>query len=259
MKRFFYLLVAMCAMAFVGCSDDDDNGGEDNSKSKIVIEVSGEENVAIFIHTSKPGEIITVDWGDGNVEKYKSAEEIEEDYSGHLEFSDYPLKIFYKYANKTKHTITVEGENIVQFACGEGVFSLDITCKSLLYLDCQGENLTTLDLTKCPALMGLHCPENNLTTLNVSKCTALEVIWCYDNNLSSLDVSKCTALMTLNCSNNNLGVSALNKIYKDLPKAPQSNNDGSGCIGCIDASYNPGYEASNKQIAIDKGWEFWGN
>lgn len=245
MKRFFYLLVAMCAMAFVGCSDDDDdNGGEDNSKSKIVMEVSGEERVEISINTSKPGEIVKIDWGDGNVKEYKSDEEIEEGYSGHLDFSDYPFYIFYEYANKDIHTITIEGENIVRLGCWGGLSSLNVTCKSLIYLDCEQNNLTTLDLTKCPALMGLHCPNNKLTTLNISKCTALEVIWCYDNNLSSLDVSGCTALMELSCSDNNLNVSALNKIYGDLPHD----------IGTIWAYNNPGYEASNKQIAIDKGW-----
>lgn len=307
----------MCAMAFVGCSDDDDNdGGEDNSKSKIVMEAF--DSISWFrLGTSKPGEIVKIDWGDGStVEEYKTDEKIsigEEDFKGYEEYGYYLLEIKHDYANKSKRTITIESEGIIHFDCwSDDVSFLDVTrCTSLCYLACSEGSLTSLDLTKCPSLLYLNCDENNLTTLDLTKCTnlvkimcsknnftsldfskctalatfycddnynlnsinasgctvldeidiygvdnltsinasgctALEYIWCSGNKLTFLDVSGCTALIKLTCDNNKLNVSALNKIYEDLPRIN----------GSIWAYNNPGYAASNKQIAINKGWTF---
>ncbi|MCI8464392.1 MAG: hypothetical protein HFI63_00800 [Lachnospiraceae bacterium] len=75
---------------------------------------------------------------------------------------------------------------------------------ALTSLDCYGNNLTTLDLSKNTALTVLICGNNNLTTLDVSKSTALTDLQCYRNNLTTLDVSKNTALTVLSCGNNNL-------------------------------------------------------
>ena len=71
-------------------------------------------------------------------------------------------------------------------------------------IDCRGNNLTQLDVSKNTALEDLLCSENNLTQLDVSKNTALEVLYCSENNLTQLDVSKNTELEHLDCSENNL-------------------------------------------------------
>ena len=71
-------------------------------------------------------------------------------------------------------------------------------------IDCRGNNLTQLDVSKNTALEDLLCSENNLTQLDVSKNTALEYLDCSENNLTQLDVSKNTALKHLDCSENNL-------------------------------------------------------
>ena len=54
------------------------------------------------------------------------------------------------------------------------------------------------------ALEYLDCWGNQLTSLDVSKNTALEYLYCGDNQLTSLDVSKNTALTTLDCAKNPL-------------------------------------------------------
>ena len=71
-------------------------------------------------------------------------------------------------------------------------------------IDCRGNNLTQLDVSKNTALEDLLCSENNLTQLDVSKNTALEVLYCSENNLTQLDVSKNTVLAKLSCQQNNL-------------------------------------------------------
>ena len=75
---------------------------------------------------------------------------------------------------------------------------------ALTALYCNGNQLTSLDVSKNTALTLLYCDNNQLTTLDVSKNTALTTLYCYSNQLTSLDVSKNTALKTLRCENNQL-------------------------------------------------------
>ena len=75
---------------------------------------------------------------------------------------------------------------------------------SLDYLDCCGNQLTALDVSKNTSLKILNCIYNQLTTLDVNKNTALNKLWCGDNPLTTLDVSKNTALIDLYCGCNQL-------------------------------------------------------
>ena len=71
-------------------------------------------------------------------------------------------------------------------------------------IDCSGNNLTQLDVSKNTALEDLDCSENNLTQLDVSKNIYLRGLACFENNLTQLDVSKNTVLEELACQQNNL-------------------------------------------------------
>ena len=71
-------------------------------------------------------------------------------------------------------------------------------------LECYGNQLTSLDVSKNTALTFLSCGSNQLTSLDVSKNTALTSLSCYSNQLTSLDVSKNTALTSLGCQSNQL-------------------------------------------------------
>ena len=71
-------------------------------------------------------------------------------------------------------------------------------------IDCRGNNLTQLDVSKNTALEDLLCSENNLTQLDVSKNIYLLGLDCSENNLTQLDVSKNTVLAKLSCQQNNL-------------------------------------------------------
>ena len=82
---------------------------------------------------------------------------------------------------------------------------------ALKKLWCNGNQLTTLDVSKNMALTELTCSDNKLTTLDMSKNTALATLYCYDNQLTTLDVSKNTALYRLNCTNNQLTILDVSK------------------------------------------------
>jgi len=75
---------------------------------------------------------------------------------------------------------------------------------ALTSLRCNGNQLTSLDLSNNTALTNLVCRNNQLTSLDVSQNTALTSLLCDDNQLTSLDVSQNTALTRLECGYNQL-------------------------------------------------------
>ena len=75
---------------------------------------------------------------------------------------------------------------------------------ALTMLDCEDNELTTLDISKNTALVKLYCSMNYLTSLDITNNVALKCLSCYDNELTSLDVSKNTALTFLDCEENKI-------------------------------------------------------
>lgn len=71
-------------------------------------------------------------------------------------------------------------------------------------LNCAGNHLTSLDVSKSVALKWLLCQENVLTSLDLSQNHALELLNCSDNHLDSLVVTNYPTLRWLYCNNNQL-------------------------------------------------------
>ena len=96
--------------------------------------------------------------------------------------------------------------NLVKLDCDQNnLSSLDVSQNpALKYLYCEQNNLSSLDVSSNSALKYLHCTQNNLSSLDVSQNPALEYLLCAQNKLTSLDVSKNEALKLLNCKNNQL-------------------------------------------------------
>ena len=55
--------------------------------------------------------------------------------------------------------------------------------KELIYLYCDNNKLTTLDVSACTKLQALLCNQNNLTSLNVSGCSDLYWFYIYQNQI----------------------------------------------------------------------------
>ncbi len=88
---------------------------------------------------------------------------------------------------------------------GNLLTSLDLSGnKELRELNCYKNQLTHLDVSKCTKLTTLHCGENELTQLDVSNNKALKELYCDCNRLTELNVSKNTKLEWMGCSNNQL-------------------------------------------------------
>jgi len=90
---------------------------------------------------------------------------------------------------------------------GNQLTSLDVSTNTTLdSLNFGANQLTSLDVSQNTALTFLHCGLNNLTSLDVSTNTALTFLNCGYNQLTSLDVSTNTALTALGCELNNLTI-----------------------------------------------------
>ncbi len=74
----------------------------------------------------------------------------------------------------------------------------------LTELDCDANQLTSLDVSNNTALTSLMCYDNQLTSLDVSGATDLTTLRCEVNQLTSLDVTNNTDLFGLGFSNNQL-------------------------------------------------------
>jgi hypothetical protein len=94
-------------------------------------------------------------------------------------------------------TLNIQSQNIADLT--------GIECfTALTWLNCWGNQLTSLDVSQNTALTYLSCRVNQLTSLNVSGATALTYLGCNANQLTSLNVSQNTALTTLGCAGNQL-------------------------------------------------------
>lgn len=83
---------------------------------------------------------------------------------------------------------------------------------SLKELQCEKNQLTSLNLSGLSNLVTLYCADNQLTSLNFDGLTGLEYLDCGYNLLTSLDVSQLTSLKTLNCYSNQLATLDVSKL-----------------------------------------------
>ena len=237
MKKLLYLLmVALCATMFTACSDDDDKDpmNEEEGGEGVITMVTEGDYIDVLVFSFNEGDIITIDWGDGTIQEYKTV------LYKYYDEEEYPETIRYgtdesehEYSNDNPHTITIKG-NISGLWCMYNLTSLDVSKNTkLTYLDCANNNLTSLDVSKNTALTELWCESNNLSSLDVSKNTALTKLWCESNNLSSLDVSKNTALTKLRCYGNELTSLDVSKNTALTELGCESNN-----LSSLDVSKN---------------------
>lgn len=109
--------------------------------------------------------------------------------------------------NNNKKLDSKEIDQVFELWCsGKDIKSL----KGIAYfsklrdLYCDGNQLTSLDLSGNKYLWTLNCSDNKLTDLDISKNADLCDFSCNNNKLTKLDISKNTNLGILNCANNNL-------------------------------------------------------
>ena len=75
---------------------------------------------------------------------------------------------------------------------------------SLTILRCNGNSLTSIDISKNTNLTHLFCQQNSITSLDLSKNTSLTTLLCHSNPITHLDLSKNISLTRIDCSSTNL-------------------------------------------------------
>ena len=121
------------------------------------------------------------------------------------------------------------------------------------FLNCQLNQLKTLDVSNLTALKTLNASGNCLSTIDVSHNTALTTLTLDDNWLGSLDVSHNTALTSIKVYKNYIRGENMDAFIESLPTASAANctlylvsNDGS--------DWNT-YTNDNIIAAVKKGWK----
>ena len=87
-------------------------------------------------------------------------------------------------------SLDVDGKNINNLTGIEDFIALT-------YLNCNGNNLTTIDITENIQLAYFNAAQNNLTTVDLSNNTSLESLYLFSNDLSTIDLSNNTGLKQL--------------------------------------------------------------
>ncbi|PWH81500.1 hypothetical protein DIS18_14560 [Algibacter marinivivus] len=94
---------------------------------------------------------------------------------------------------------------------------------SLETLICNGNNLTSLDVSNSANLKSLLCGSNQLLSINVAANTNLEDFDCSDNQISILNITSNRQLTSLDCSNNRIAAIDVSQ-NTDLTSLSISNN-----------------------------------
>ena len=130
--------------------------------------------------------------------------------------------------------------------------------EGITYLNLNNKNIASLKGIEClTALTSLNCNNNQLTSLDVSNNKALTSLDCGGNQLSELDVSNNIALTSLSCGENKINNSAMDALINSLP---QNTTDKNYSFYVIDDTRNKEENVCTKsQVAAAKakGWVSW--
>lgn len=153
------------------------------------------------------------------------------------------------YDNKLKELI-ISGNALTNFYCsGNQLTSLDFSkCLELSTITySKNSQLTSLSLDECTSLTTLTCEENEqLTSIDLSMCKKLSTINCHKNkHLPSLDLNQCVSLTELRCYENSelksidvSGCDALEIVHCYNNQLTELNVSGCNALWSIDCPNN---------------------
>jgi len=127
---------------------------------------------------------------------------------------------------------------------GNQLTSLDFAQNTNLeFLFCLDNQLINLDVSQNIYLIELKCQINYLTNLDITQNSALNLLWCWDNQLNSLDVNQNQNLISLACGTNqlssldvtqNINLQFFNCISNEITSLDVSQNTNLIRISCIE-------------------------
>ena len=172
--------VAMMSSVFTACSKDNN---DDNDGTPVV---TGTTSKAV-------GETIEIGFAKTDVlPEVEGLEQVKKDEG----------KVTYKILSQT---FRVKGE-ITSFRVNSGgLTKVEFTPGSrLTYIDLDGNQLSSLDVSMLSELDGFRCGRNNLKALRLAHNPKLRLLGCQENQITRLDLSKNTAMDLIMCYKNQL-------------------------------------------------------
>ena len=135
--------------------------------------------------------------------------------------------------------LNLNGQNIADLTGIEDFTALE-------NLNCQNNQITSLDVSDNTALTDLDCSDNQITSIyfglpNYGQNTALTFLDCSNNQLTSLDLTLLPYLISLDCSNNqltSLDVSHWSGGFTSLTSLDCSNNQLTNLFLHTNGQYN---------------------
>ena len=119
----------------------------------------------------------------------------------------------WNFRNYLANEIDLDKDGVLTPSEMSSVVSMDISNKGisnlkgieffteLRTLDCSGNNLTSLDVSKNTSLVELYCNDNKLTELILGNNSALTTLNCKNNQLTNIDTSGCNNLVAFTHDN----------------------------------------------------------
>jgi len=146
----------------------------------------------------------------------------------------------------------------------ERLTKLDVTnALSLQHLDCAGNPLSALDLSRNHQLHTLFCFQTtlfgaSLTSLDLTDCRSLQIVKCNDNDLTELRLPLGGRMEFLDCSDNRLSGNTLATILNGFVAQGPPPAEGASSLGVglyLHGNDNAGAEYENaKTAAVAAGW-----
>ena len=188
MKTIFFVVSALALFVMTACKDPSDGTGSGTGTLPEAPFVEG--GVSFILSPDKRTVTVKVKTAVGNV-TVEGCEEMTLTSGAKAEL----------HAQGTR--ITLKG-NITELQCDNNqLISLNVQgLTALESLECFNNRLTALNVQGLAALQELECRNNELTALNLRGMTALQGLWCGGNKLTALNVQSLTALQTLRCNGN---------------------------------------------------------
>lgn len=103
--------------------------------------------------------------------------------------------------------------NLTRLDCsGNEIEKIDLSKNlKLSFLNCRENKIKSLDLSNNPELFSISCDYNQLNSIVLGSKPVLRDLYCNNNQLTSADVSQCTALENLDLSYNNIAEILIDK------------------------------------------------
>lgn len=139
---------------------------------------------------------------------------------------------------------------------GNTLSTLDVTKNTQLKeLICIGNNLTSLNLTYNSQLTQLNCSNNRISALDLTHNTALAGLYCYNNRLTTMNLSRNTALKTIMCYFNNINGDGAESFVNNLPQRTSSGTIRFTIANGANVTDNNHLLISQVQAAEAKKWD----